>query len=70
MPAAAPPSAQLTARARSYLVTDGSSLWRIARQVYGRARLWTLIREANPDKVRAADQMIRAGETLAIPPPP
>ena len=55
---------------RDYVVAEGQSLWRIARTVYGRARLWPLIWKANPHKVRDPDKMIRAGETLAIPPPP
>lgn len=51
----------------TYLVQPGDTLSKIAGLVYGDARLWTLIFEANRDKI-SDPGMIRVGMTLSIPP--
>jgi nucleoid-associated protein YgaU len=53
-----------------YVVERGDTLGGIARALYGRSSLWTLIRDANRDQVNRDGTNIRPGMTLRIPPPP
>ena len=50
----------------SYVVQPGDTLSQIARDVYGDSRLWTLIYDANLDKL-SDPALIRAGMTLTTP---
>jgi hypothetical protein len=50
----------------SYTIRPGDTLGKIAREIYGDARLWSLIFEANRDKI-ANPSLIRVGLTLTIP---
>lgn len=52
-----------------YRVKRGDTLTGIAHTIYGRASLWTLIRDANP-KVGSDGTKLRSGMTLRIPPKP
>ncbi len=52
-----------------YIVARGDTLTDISMAVYGRASLWTRIRDANP-KINRDGTNIRAGWKLIIPPPP
>jgi nucleoid-associated protein YgaU len=52
-----------------YRVKKNDTLTGIAYEIYGRASLWTLIRDANP-KVGDDGRELRAGMTLRIPPKP
>lgn len=54
---------------RTYTVARGDTLSKIARQVYGEARLWPLIHQANADRIRDPDR-IQPGWVLTIPPKP
>lgn len=54
---------------QTYTVQPGDSLSLIARQVYGKSHLWTLIFEANRD-ILSDPGMIRPGQVLVIPPLP
>lgn len=54
---------------RFYTVQPGDSLSAIAKQLYGRSGLWTLIFEANQDLLSSPSQ-IRPGQRLRIPPAP
>lgn len=49
-----------------YKVKEGDSLGRIAKRFYGKASKWTLIYEANIDKIKDP-QRIRPGIELVIP---
>ena len=49
-----------------YKVKEGDSLGRIAKRFYGKASKWTLIYEANIDKIKDP-QRIRPGIELIIP---
>lgn len=51
-----------------YLVKPGDTLSEIAKAVYGRSSLWTVIRDANIDKVGRDGSRLRAGTTIVIPP--
>lgn len=64
-PPPAPPPAML-----EYRVKSGDTLSDIAREIYGRAAMWTIIRDANRDKVGADGSRIRPGMVLLIPPAP
>lgn len=55
------PSAQ-----RTYTVQKGDSLSKIAKQVYGDAKQWRKIAEANKDKIKNPD-LIQPGWVLVIP---
>jgi len=52
-----------------YVVAPGDTLGGISKQFYGKASLWTRIRDANPGVVGAAGD-VREGARLVIPPPP
>jgi LysM repeat protein len=65
-PPAGPPEPP-PAPKESYVVQPGDTLGKIAQKVYGEARLWTLIFEANRDKI-SNPSLIRVGMELLIPP--
>jgi hypothetical protein len=50
----------------TYIVQPGDTLGKIAKQVYGDFRLWTLIFEANQDKITDPG-LIRVGMELRLP---
>ena len=52
---------------QTYVVQPGDTLGQIAKQLYGDFRLWTLIYEANRDKI-SNPSVIRVGLELLIPP--
>jgi hypothetical protein len=52
-----------------YVVQPGDTLGGIAKKVYADFRLWTLIFEANQDKI-SSPNLIRVGMELRIPPKP
>lgn len=66
-PAAAP---QTPPQPMEYLVRPGDTLSGIASKVYGRSSLWTVIRDANRDRVGEDGTRLRAGTTIYIPPNP
>ena len=49
-----------------YIVQPGDTLGRIAQRIYGEFRLWTIIFEANRDKI-SNPGLIRGGMELLIP---
>ncbi len=51
---------------RKYVVKKGDSLSKIAREMYGDAKLWKKIFEANRDKIKNPD-LILVGQELTIP---
>jgi nucleoid-associated protein YgaU len=51
---------------RTYTVVAGDSLSKIAKKVYGDARKWTVIFEANKGVIKNPD-LIHPGQTLKIP---
>ena len=53
-----------------YVVKRGDTLSEIASTIYGRSRLWTLIRDANRDLVGRDGTRLRPGMELVIPPAP
>ena len=64
--AAPPPPVIMT-----YTVGKNDTLTGIAHTIYGRASLWTAIRDANRDQLKRRDGTdIRPGMQLVIPPPP
>ncbi len=50
--------------AGSQVVVAGDNLWNLAKKFYGDGRMWTRIRDANPD---ARPQALKIGMTLSIP---
>ena len=48
------------------VVRPGTNLWRIARAVYGRGNQYTMIFEANRERIRDPD-LIYPGQTFTIP---
>jgi nucleoid-associated protein YgaU len=50
------------------VITEGENLWLIARHVYGRGTLYTLIYNANSDKIRDPN-LIFPGQGFALPKP-
>ncbi len=50
------------------VITKGDNLWLIARHVYGRGTLYTLIYSANSDKIRDPN-LIFPGQGFALPKP-
>ena len=50
----------------TYTVSKGDSLWKIAKQTYGKGAKWKLIYEANKDIIKNPDR-IYVGQTLVIP---
>lgn len=64
---AKPPSPSPGASAeRTYTVQKGDSLWKIAKQMYGKGSDWKRIHEANKDVIHDPD-VIQPGWTLRIP---
>ena len=59
----APPS---PSAARTYTVQKGDTLWKIAKEVYGKGSAWTRIHEANKDVIKNPD-LIQPGWKLRIP---
>ncbi|MFP4104447.1 MAG: right-handed parallel beta-helix repeat-containing protein [Phycisphaerae bacterium] len=53
--------------ARSYVIAEGDSFWKIAKKVYGNGRYWPLIAKANPG---VDPTKLQVGQTLTIPPKP
>ncbi|HYE61547.1 MAG TPA: LysM peptidoglycan-binding domain-containing protein [Phycisphaerales bacterium] len=49
-----------------YIVQEGDTLTRIAQEVYGESRLWTLIRDANRDRL-PDEASLKIGQKLRIP---
>ena len=64
-PSAAPYSAP-AASTRTYTVVAGDSLSKIAKREYGDAQKWTVIYDANRDKISNPD-LIHPGQVLTIP---
>ena len=54
------------AGARTYTVVKGDSLSKIAKQLYGDAKKWHHIHEANKDTIKNPD-LIYPGQVLTIP---
>lgn len=54
---------------QTYTVRKGENLHTIAEKMYGAQSYWTLIRDANKDKLTDADE-VRAGTKLVLPPKP
>ena len=52
--------------ARTYTVAAGDSLSKIAKSVYGDAKQWRKIFEANKDQIKNPD-LIHPGQVLKIP---
>jgi nucleoid-associated protein YgaU len=61
----ATPSPRASAE-RTYTVQKGDSLWKIAKQMYGKGSDWKRIHEANKDVIENPD-VIQPGWTLRIP---
>ena len=59
----APPS---SSAARTYTVQKGDTLWKIAKELYGKGSAWTRIHEANKDVIKNPD-LIYPGQTFKIP---
>lgn len=57
-----PPQAQ----ERTYTVQKGDSLSKIAKALYGNAKKWTVIYEANKDSIKNPD-LIYPGQVFRIP---
>jgi nucleoid-associated protein YgaU len=51
---------------RTYVVRKGDSLSKISKVIYGDAKLWRKIFEANRDKIKNPD-LIHPGQVLTIP---
>lgn len=49
-----------------HVVASGEALYDIAKKYYGAGSKWTLIREANPDRISSTG-VVRAGVTIKIP---
>ncbi len=60
--------ARSTSQARWHIVTDGESLWEIAKHYYGKGSLWPKLAELNADRV-AKSGVVRKGVRLRIPEP-
>jgi nucleoid-associated protein YgaU len=54
------------AKVRTYVVQSGDSLSQIAKQLYGDAKRWPEIYEANKDKIKDPN-LIHPGQELRIP---
>lgn len=57
---------QIQIRDGKVIVQPGNSLWRIARQAYGRGLQYTIIYEANVDQIRDPD-LIYPGQIFEVP---
>lgn len=64
-PAVAPPSAP-TSKPKTYKVQRGDSLYSIAQRFYGDGSKWTVIRDANKDRISRTDAL-KIGAELLIP---
>lgn len=51
---------------RTYTVAAGDSLSKIAKKLYGDAKLWQRIYEANRDQIKNPD-LIHPGQVLKVP---
>jgi nucleoid-associated protein YgaU len=60
------PAAAPAASKRTYTVVAGDSLSKIAKREYGDAQKWTVIYDANRDKISNPD-LIHPGQVLTIP---
>lgn len=54
------------AEAPAVVIASGDNLWRIARKVYGKGRLYTVIFEANQEQIRDPD-LIYPGQVFDLP---
>jgi nucleoid-associated protein YgaU len=61
-PSQKPPAAAV----KSYTVQKGDTLWKIAKEFYGKGSAWPRIHEANKDLIKNPD-VIQPGWTLRIP---
>lgn len=52
--------------ATTYTVVEGDNLTKISKNIYGKASKWTLIYEANADKIKNPDKL-KVGTVLTIP---
>lgn len=50
-----------------YLVKQNDNLWNIAKSIYGKGEKWTVIFEANKEKIKNPD-ILKPGLELQIPP--
>jgi nucleoid-associated protein YgaU len=66
-PAQAQAATTLAAGERSYVVVSGDSLSKIAKELYGDAKRWPEIYEANKQLIGDNPNMIQPGQTLRIP---
>ncbi len=57
---------QIQLRDGKVIVQPGNSLWRIARRAYGRGAQYTIIYEANADRIRDPD-LIYPGQIFEVP---
>ena len=53
-------------RESAVIVQPGNSLWRIARRVYGRGLRYSVIYQANRERIRDPD-LIYPGQIFTIP---
>lgn len=60
------PQAPTPAADRTYTVVSGDSLSKIAKRLYGDAKQWRKIYEANKDQIKDPD-LIYPGQTFRIP---
>lgn len=61
-----PPAATAAARSRIVTISDGNTLWAIARDTYGDPYLYVQIFEANRDQIRDPDR-IYPGQVFTLP---
>ena len=66
MQAAQAQAAAAEAKAHTYVVKSGDSLSKIAKEIYGDAKRWPEIFEANKDKIKNPN-LIYDGQELRIP---
>lgn len=59
-------SEEVKAAPRTYTVKEGDSLSKIAKDLYGKASKWTVIYEANSDRIKDPNR-VKAGIELVIP---
>jgi nucleoid-associated protein YgaU len=62
----APPAKPAEPAQQTYTVVAGDSLSKIAKRVYGDAKLWRRIFDANRDQIENPD-LIHPGQKLVIP---